>query len=299
MPRNPNASATVAEPLSAAAPAKVNLTLQVTERRADGWHGLESLVAFADVADLVTLIPDLPLDLIVGGPTAVASGPAADNLILKAAQALMARVSGLRVGRFYLDKQLPVAAGIGGGSSDAAATLRLLAQLNGLVLDDERLMAAARSVGADVPVCLDPQARMMRGVGGELSPPVRLPVLPAVLVNPGVMVATPDVFRALGLKPGEFLGRAAHPDASMQAMGDDWLKVIVASRNDLTAPALRIAPVIGEVLNSIEQQADCQLARMSGSGATCFGLFPSDAAAQAAARALSRTGWWVRATHLA
>jgi 4-diphosphocytidyl-2-C-methyl-D-erythritol kinase len=179
------------------APAKINLTLHVLGRRADGYHEIESLVAFADIGDRLTFVPGDTLELEVGGPSAEAAGEGEDNLVLKAARALAEGVDGLRTGRFVLDKQLPVAAGLGGGSSDAAAALRLLARHNNLPLNDPRLHAAARATGADVPVCLDPKARMMRGIGEILSGPIALPELPAVLVNPGVAVPTKDVFAAL------------------------------------------------------------------------------------------------------
>ncbi len=181
------------------APAKVNLTLRVLGRRADGYHDIESLVAFADVGDALTFAPARDLTLTVRGPTAAAAGDTADNLVLKAARALAERVDGLKLGRFALSKRLPVAAGLGGGSADAAAALRLLARANRMTRDDPRLMAAARATGADVPVCLDPRPRFMRGIGEILSEPLDLPRLPAVLVNPGVAVATKDVFAALRL----------------------------------------------------------------------------------------------------
>ena len=185
-----------------AAFAKINLTLRVLGRRADGYHELESLVVFADVADSLTLVPDETLTLDVFGPFASASGKIDDNLVLKAFDALQQRVEGLKVGRFTLDKKLPVAAGIGGGSADAAAALRLIARLNGIAIGDTRLAAAALATGADVPVCLEGKARIMRGVGEKLSPPLRLPPLPAVLVNPGVPLGTKDVFGKFTLVPG-------------------------------------------------------------------------------------------------
>ena len=169
-------------------------------RRADGYHELESLVVFASVGDRLTFAPGRALALTVGGPTAAAAGELADNLVLKAARALAERVAGLKLGRFDLSKRLPVAAGLGGGSADAAAALRLLARANRLALDDPRLMEAARATGADVPVCLDPRPRVMRGIGDVLSEPLDLPRLPAVLVNPGVAVPTKDVFAALALR---------------------------------------------------------------------------------------------------
>ena len=181
------------------APAKINLTLRVLGRRADGYHELESLVAFAGVGDALTFAPGGALTLAVSGPTAQAAGDNADNLVLKAARALAGRIAGLTLGGFALSKRLPVAAGLGGGSADAAAALRLLARANGVALDDPRLMQAAQATGSDVPVCLDPKPRLMRGVGDVLSAPLDLPRLFAVLVNPGVAVSTRDVFAALNL----------------------------------------------------------------------------------------------------
>jgi 4-diphosphocytidyl-2-C-methyl-D-erythritol kinase len=285
--------------LVAFAPAKVNLTLHVLGRRPDGYHEIESLVVFADAGDRLTLTPGDRLALDVRGPTAAAAGTGSDNLVLKAARALAERVEGLRFGSFTLEKSLPVAAGLGGGSSDAAAALRLLAQASGLPLDDERLYAAARATGADVPVCLDPRPRMMRGVGEILSVPLALPPLPAVLINPGVAVPTRDVFAALAAPA---LSPAARHDefAPAGANAAHLVSALGARRNDLEAPALRLQPLIGEVLATLRGCAGCRLARMSGSGATCFGLFDNADAAQAAARALQRAhpGWWVRPCRL-
>lgn len=282
--------------LIARAPAKINLSLHVLGRRADGYHELESLVAFADVADELTLDPSAPLSLAVTGPTASASGPVQDNLVLKAARALAARLPDLRLGGFHLVKSLPAAAGVGGGSSDAAAALRLLARLNRLAPDDARLAEAARSVGADVPVCLDPQPRMMRGAGERLGPALRLPPIPALLVNPGVPVETAAVFRALGLQPGETRAAPAHPPIADDLAPNDLLALLRSCRNDLEPQALALQPVIADVLQVIRRQPGCRLARMSGSGATCFGVFDADDAAAAAAKAISafRPDWWVR-----
>jgi len=285
--------------LSEFAPAKVNLTLHVLGRRADGYHEIESLVAFADIGDRLTFQPGERLALAVEGPTGAATGAPDDNLVIEAARALSQRVEGLRIGRFVLDKQLPVAAGLGGGSSDAAAALRLLARTNALLLQDERVRAAAQATGADVPVCLAPKARMMRGIGEILSEPMTLPELPAVLINPGVAVPTKDVFAALAAPalagppdPDEFI--AIDTDAA------SLVPLLSARRNDLQTPAIKLQPVIAEVLRALERGADCLLARMSGSGATCFGLFGSHAAAGEAARKVqaARPAWWVRATRL-
>ncbi len=184
--------------------AKVNLTLRVVGRRLDGYHELESVVAFADCADRLSLAPGSALDLTMSGPLAQACGETSNNLVLKAAHLLGERLPGLTIGRFNLDKVLPVAAGIGGGSADAAAALRLLAQANGLAAGDARLIEVAQLTGADVPVCLGSRACVMTGVGEALLP-LSLPQLPCVLVNPRVAVATREVFEALGLRNGELL----------------------------------------------------------------------------------------------
>jgi 4-diphosphocytidyl-2-C-methyl-D-erythritol kinase len=288
-----------ARELSEFAPAKVNLTLHVLGRRPDGYHEIESLVAFADVGDRLTFHPGERLELDVRGPTAAASGANSDNLVLKAARALAERVGGLRTGRFTLDKQLPVAAGLGGGSSDAAAALRLLAKHNDLSLDDETVRAAARATGADVPVCLDAKARMMRGIGEILSDQIALPRLSAVLVNPGVAVPTRDVFAALAAPA---LSTLMKSDDRM-TIGPDvagLLSALAERRNDLERPASRLQPIIADVLAALRACRGCRLARMSGSGATCFGLFGSAGAAEEAGREMqtAQPGWWVRATAL-
>jgi len=288
---------TVTHELAGFAPAKVNLTLHVLGRRSDGYHELESLVVFADAGDQLTFVAGAELELDVRGPTADVSGPAGDNLVLKAARLLAERVDGLRLGRFMLDKRLPVAAGLGGGSSDAAAALRLLVLENALAPGDPRVVDAARATGADVPVCLDPRPRMMRGVGEILSAPVALPKLPAVLVNPGVAVPTAGVFKALAAPS---LAPAAKPDDPIATDADmnEVIAAVAARRNDLEAPAISLQPVIAEVLTVLRAFSACRLARMSGSGATCFGLFNSAQDADAAARSLQalQPGWWVQAT---
>lgn len=281
--------------LATRAPAKINLTLHVLGRRADGYHELESLVAFAGTGDGLSLEPGPQLALAISGPTAPLAGPDDDNLVLKAARLLAERVPGLRLGTFHLVKRLPVAAGIGGGSSDAAAALRLLGRLNGLTFDAPEMREAARLTGADVPVCLDPRARMMRGIGEVLGPPLGFARLHAVLVNPRVPVETPAVFKRLGLQPGE-----GHPGAPHPAVESDMLTVLGAARNDLEPAARSIQPVIGEALARLRAQPGCRLARMSGSGATVFGLFDNCDEAAGAAKALRRAEpeWWVKATSL-
>ncbi|HEY2137538.1 MAG TPA: 4-(cytidine 5'-diphospho)-2-C-methyl-D-erythritol kinase [Xanthobacteraceae bacterium] len=278
--------------------AKVNLTLRVLGKRVDGYHDIESLVVFARVADQVALLPADQLGLFVHGPTGSAAGDVADNLVLRAAHALAARVAGLRLGHFTLTKHIPVAAGLGGGSADAAAALRLIAQLNGLARDDARLLDAARAIGADVPVCLDRHPRVMRGIGEILSPAFDLPALPALLVNPGVPVPTKDVFARLGLAPGDRRDVASDVDPVRLKDRDGLFAYLKSQPNDLEAPAVALQPVIADVLAALGRRSDCLLARMSGSGATCFGLFASGAAATTVAKELQATHpeWWIKAT---
>lgn len=281
-----------------AAPAKVNLTLRVLRRRADGYHDLESLAVFAEIGDALAFTSGPGLEFAVRGPTAAASGDVVDNLVLKAAHAAAERIKGLKLGRFVLSKRLPVAAGLGGGSADAAAALRLIAGANRLRLDDVRLRDAARVSGADVPVCLDPQPRVMRGIGEILSKPLDLPPLHAVLVNPGVRVATKDVFAAVDAVADR--GGEAIDETSLPRVRSDLIAFVARHGNDLEAPAIALQPAIADVLAALRAQPGCALARMSGSGATCFGLFGTGQAAAAAAKELrhSRTDWWVRATML-
>lgn len=281
--------------------AKVNLSLRVVGRRADGYHDLESVVAFADCADRLTLDPGDELRLATTGPLAAACGETSDNLVFKAAKLLADAVPDLKLGAFALDKVLPVAAGIGGGSADAAAALRLLARLNNLSLDDPRLQEVALATGADVPVCLLSRACDMTGVGEQLLP-LALPSMPCVMVNPRVPVVTKDVFRELGLRNGELLvgasdvlEAAAWPDEGGSI--SDWVEVLDTAANDLEAPAMRIEPVIGKVLGALRVSAGVKLARMSGSGATCFAIYGTSEEAHAAAEKIRRDhpGWWVHA----
>jgi 4-diphosphocytidyl-2-C-methyl-D-erythritol kinase len=284
--------------------AKVNLTLRVVGRRADGYHDLESVVAFADCADRLTLTAGPELSLKTTGPLAQACGETADNLVLKATRLLAEVVPDLKFGEFILDKVLPVAAGIGGGSADAAAALRLLARLNGMALDDSRLNEVALRTGADVPVCLASRACDMAGVGETLLP-LSLPKLPCVMINPRVPVATKDVFKALGLRTGELLVGAndvieapAWPEAGASIA--EWVAALSAVANDLEAPAMRLQPAIGEVLSALRSVDGVMLARMSGSGATCFAIFANAAAAQRAAQKIlhDHPAWWVHAGEL-
>lgn len=281
------------------APAKVNLTLHILGRRADGYHDLDSIVAFAGCGDLLAFDPGPTLVLSLDGSTAETAGPIEDNLVLKAARLLQERVSGLRVGRFRLRKSLPVAAGLGGGSSDAAAALRALARENALPLDDLRVKEAARACGADVLVCLDPRARVMTGIGDVLEPALATPPLYAVLVNPRVAIPTPAVFARLGLAKGE--PTAAGPSPALPGSGkpEEIIAALRDGRNDMQAAAQEIAPIVGDVLRALDESG-ALLARMSGSGATCFGLFTDRDASRRTATALAQThpAWWIRATTL-
>ncbi len=294
---------TTAAGLSERAAAKVNLTLHVGPRGADGYHPLQSLVAFAQEHDLLTLQPgaDGAPSLRTDGPFAAAAGPDADNLVLQAARALQRRIPQIASGHFRLTKNIPAAAGLGGGSADAAAALRLLARLNAIASADPRLTAAARDTGADVPVCLDPKPRTMRGRGDVLSPPLAMPALHAVLVNPGAALATRDVFAAFDAA----MDVRSRPLPAVQDMpatadADRWLAVVAAAGNDLEGAAVALQPAIADVLSALRATAGCRLARMSGSGATCFGLYSAADAADAAARGLQtrHPGWWIRATRL-
>jgi 4-diphosphocytidyl-2-C-methyl-D-erythritol kinase len=273
------------------APAKINLTLRVLGRRPDGYHEIESLVAFADFGDVLTLRTDAADGLEITGPFGGKSGPIGENLVLKAVAAGRERVAGLQAGNFLLEKNIPVAAGLGGGSADAAAALRLVARVNALALDDPRLMSAARATGADVPVCLHPQARIMRGVGERLSAPIDLPVLSALLVNPLVPLATRDVF-------GKFAGGRGggdHAD-SVPKEFDHLIDFLERHDNDLADAACACAPVIGEILETLRALPGARLARMSGSGPTCFALFAAPSEGTAAAQKLrgERRDWWVQ-----
>ncbi len=282
-------------PLFEKASAKINLTLRVLGRRADGYHDLESLVAFADVTDTLTLQPGETTALEVSGPFAAASGNVADNLVLKALAMLRQRIEGLKGGHFQLEKNIPAAAGVGGGSADAAAALRLLARANGIARDDPRLGAVALEVGADVPVCLISRGCIMRGVGDKLAPPLDLPAMPAVLINPSVAVPTRDVF-------AKFVGAQGSKNniGEVPRTSDAMIAFLEQHGNDLTQAAITCSPVIAEVLDALRALPGARLARMSGSGATCFALFATAGEASAAASLLQAAPkhWWVSATTL-
>ena len=267
-----------------AAPAKVNLFLHVVGRRADGYHLLDSLVVFTAVGDVLRAEPSDRLSLEVDGPFGAALTGEPDNLVLRAARALAPAGAGARL---VLTKNLPVASGIGGGSADAAAALRLLCRLWRLTPAALELARMAEALGADVPVCLARQPSRMGGIGELLQPAPELPACGIVLINPGVGVSTAAVFRA---RQGDWSSPASLPASwpNVAAMAAD----LHSMRNDLERPALSLQPVIGDVLAALSALPGCRLARMSGSGATCFGLFDEPEAAASAVDGLRRPGWW-------
>jgi len=280
--------------MRALAPAKVNLFLHVGPPEANGYHPLCSLVAFADVGDQVEAEPAEALSLTMSGPFAGALADEAtdDNLVLRALRAI-----GAPPLRLTLDKRLPVAAGLGGGSADAGAALRLAREALSLPLSDADLIAAARTVGADGPMCLFAAPAWAEGHGERLTPEPRLPPLPAVLVNPGVPSPTGAVYQAYDESPTGSIERPSEPDDWSVGGVIGWLR---QQRNDLEAPAVRLQPLIGDALAALDVAPGVALARMSGSGATVFGLCPSpeQAATAAAAIRARHPGWWVEATQL-
>ncbi|AXQ94341.1 4-(cytidine 5'-diphospho)-2-C-methyl-D-erythritol kinase [Cereibacter azotoformans] len=270
--------------------AKINLTLHVTGQRPDGYHLLDSLVVFADVGDRVRTEPAEALSLAITGPQAVNLPVSDDNLVLRAARAM-----GGQGARITLEKHLPVASGIGGGSADAAATLKALAELWQRPLPEA---AAVLRLGADVPVCLEGRAVRMAGVG-EILEPLAGPLPPAwlVLANPGVSVPTPPVFKALARRDNPPMPERL-PD---WGSADELAAFLAAMRNDLEAPAIALAPEVAETRAALAAEPGCLIARMSGSGATCFGLFAEERPARAAAEALraAHPGWWIEPARMA
>ena len=284
---------------SAFAPAKVNLFLHVAPPDAARMHPLCSLMVFADVGDTLTLEPAPSLTLAVTGPFAGQAGAGADNLVLRAAQALQEQLGRPAAFHLTLDKQLPVAAGLGGGSSDAGAALRLLGPAMGLVADDGLLMTIATRLGADGAACLYGRPLIGEGYGERLSPPPQLPQLHAVLVNPGVPSSTPAVYRAYDQQDGA--GDAERPilPATFKT-AREVAEAMSRLRNDLQTPAIALNPAIGEAIALLSAQPQTLLARVSGSGATCFGLCDgeTEAAVLAARLAALQPGWWIRPCRL-
>lgn len=282
------------------APAKVNLFLHAGSPRADGYHPLESLVAFADYGDELALAGNAEdFTIRVDGPFANSAGNPDQNLVLQAARALRKRLPGIRGGEFHLTKNLPAGAGLGGGSADAAAALRLLAEANGIDLNDLRLLAAAAAAGADVPVCLARTARMISGIGEVLSEPVSVPALAAVLVWPGVPASTPAVYRAFdadGAAPP--LAPISLKDIPLER--DHFLDFLARQRNDLMKAAWRVTPEIAEADAALRVSDHALLVRMSGSGSAVFAIYENDAHAQEGAGAVKARypQWWVMQTRL-
>ncbi len=278
------------------APAKLNLYLHVTGRRADGYHELDSLISFVGLADTLEIAPARGFGLTVTGPFAPALG-GAENLVARAAAALAETLDRPADLSITLDKRIPVSAGLGGGSADAAAVLRGLAAL--WELGGERAGALRRialGLGADIPVCLDPRAAYVAGIGEELSAPPRLPDCTVLLVNPGVPVPTGPVFAA---RRGPF--STADRFRESPASASELAAVLRRRRNDLERPACAQVPEIRQVLARLEGERACLLARMTGSGGTCFGLFDDEAAAARLAQTIAdeHPGWWLCPTRLA
>ena len=263
------------------APAKINLALHVRARRDDGYHEIETLFAFLRDGDELRLAPG-PASFAIGGPFGAILSAEGDNLVTRAAAAFARAFDVSNEGAFTLDKRLPVASGIGGGSADAAAALRALARLHGIAIGDPRLFACADALGSDVPACLYGQSALGRGRGERLEPLDGLTGTPVLLVNPGVAVSTGAVFGAWDRVDRGPIGEG------------DMLDRALLGRNDLEAPARSIAPLIGEALGLLHHTANSLLVRMSGSGATCFALYESDADRAAAAAVIgeARPGWW-------
>jgi 4-diphosphocytidyl-2-C-methyl-D-erythritol kinase len=291
-PASPTASVTEA------APAKLNLYLHVVGRRADGYHLLDSLVAFAEHGDELRAVPASDLSLALDGPFAAALTGEADNLVLRAARALRDKAKGPGAA-LTLTKNLPVASGIGGGSADAAAALRALRRL--WAASSEGLADLALTLGADVPVCLQGASAYMGGVGEEIAPAPALPAVGLVLINPLLPLPTPQVFAARAHQntgagfssPARF----TNPPRTAEALAT----FLAGRRNDLEPAAITLMPQIATMLEALTASPGCRLARMSGSGATCFAIYDDKAVAEAAAAwIVSRhSGWWIKPTRLA
>lgn len=283
--------------LEALARAKINLFLHCGTRRPDGYHALLSWVVFAAIGDKVVADPaHTEIDLTVDGAFGHTVPLGTDNLVLAAAYAMRAESAQAPQGAaLRLTKSLPVASGVGGGSADAAATLHLMNELWDMRLDGAQLIEIGASLGSDVPVCVYNRSAVVSGRGEAIQPGPDVPAIPVVLVNPGVPVATPDVFARLDTRRG--VGPAPLPTRIVDA--GHLAAILAATGNDLEAPARSLAPAIGEALAALRAQG-ALIARMSGSGATCFALFPDATAAQNAAVAIkrARTHWWVSATKL-
>ncbi|MEE3047206.1 MAG: 4-(cytidine 5'-diphospho)-2-C-methyl-D-erythritol kinase [Pseudomonadota bacterium] len=284
------------------APAKINLFLHVTGKRDDGYHLLESLVCFTATGDVLSgeCRDDGAINLTITGPMSanLALEDTSNNLVVRAARMLQAE-SGTELGAdLVLDKRLPVASGIGGGSADAASAIRLLCDMWQLDIDQDRLAEIALALGADVPVCLHGKTCLMSGIGEELTDLPDLPPIPILLVNPGKAVSTPEIFRA---REDEGFSVSGLWDVSrVFTSGASLADALSECGNDLTLAATSILPEICDVLNALAREEGCLLARMSGSGATCFGIYDTDEQAEKAARAIAEQhpDWWISPTRI-
>ena len=275
------------------APAKINLYFNITGRRADGYHLVDSLVGFTTLGDTLTIRAGEPLDVVSDGIFADWMPPPYKNLVYQAAQLLADAAKVQARAHITITKNLPVAAGIGGGSTDAAAAMKALVALWGIPEDSVDLQALGLTLGSDVPACLLAHTTYAGGIGEVLEEAPKLPKAGIVLVNPGVALVTSSVFQARrgGFNPPDRFTKAPKDAASLA-------KLLAERDNDLTDAAIRLCPIIRSVLSALETAPGCHLARMTGSGATCFGVFDDLAAAQAAADAVERDGWWVAPTEL-
>jgi len=279
------------EVVTVQARAKVNLYLHVLGRRKDGYHELDSLFVFGEIADVVQVRPARSLRLKTKGPFAKALPESKDNLILRAAKLLADAVEIKPKAEITLTKNLPIAAGLGGGSADAAAALRALAAFWEIPPDSVDLTLLGLGLGADIPACLLSEPCFVGGVGELIEPAPDFPSVPILLVNPGDALATASVFAARKQKFSKKSRFASMPDSVV-----GLVSVLEARRNDLEEPAMSLCPAVGEVLQAIRATDGCRLARMSGSGATCFGLYRDVLEAEEAAKSLRRRGWWSEAT---
>ena len=277
------------------APAKLNLYLHVTGRRADGYHTLDSLVVFTEIGDSLSVQKSDTLSLEIVGPFApVLAGHEEDNLVLKAARLLAEAANQPALAEISLNKRLPVAAGLGGGSADAAAALKALMTLWDISRKTIDLATIAISLGADVPVCMAAQPSFIGGVGERISPCPVLPQLGLLLINPGFGLATVDAFSAYSKPFSPAANFRAAPSSVAEFVG-----ILAQRRNDLTTDVVSLCPPVGDILATLESISSCRLARMTGSGATCFGLFDTFSAAERAAATLAHRDWWIMPTAIA
>mgnify|MGYP006353440299 FL=1 len=281
-----------------AAKAKLNLTLEVLGRRADGYHEVRSLVGFTDLGDSLELEPVEELTLVVDGPFAGALQ--GDNLIIAAAEAAKTKAAGIALGSFRLTKTLPVAAGLGGGSADAAATLRLLTEANPGALSPEALTEIAARLGSDAAACLASRPALMTGRGEHVTEIRGMPACGVVLVNPGLPLATASVYAALNAAPLSAGPADTEPVPDLAGSFERLIDYASPRGNDLAAAALRLAPVTGEVLTALRRLQGARLVQLTGSGPTCFALFATADEAKGAAASLqaANPSCWVAATTL-